>query len=121
MNSRLHSVWVAYIKCLESRPLLTKSITSGCITLSADVICQLNFPPVVKYTVATREKYNGGKDSVKINNDSDIDSTHDPINSNVVSLKDAIVPVYEPFNLRRMMNFTTIGMPCMIDRLPSIL
>lgn len=38
-------VWGAYNRALERRPLLTKSITCGCLSFAADVVCQKAFPP----------------------------------------------------------------------------
>lgn len=37
-------IWAAYLRALERRPILVKAITSGCLTFTADVICQLYFP-----------------------------------------------------------------------------
>jgi protein Mpv17 len=37
-------LWSVYSQLLEQRPLLTKSITSGVISLAADVVCQYSFP-----------------------------------------------------------------------------
>jgi len=36
--------WAAYLRALERRPILTKAITSGCLTFTADVICQVCAP-----------------------------------------------------------------------------
>jgi len=36
--------WNAYLRALERRPILTKAITSGCLTFTADVICQVCAP-----------------------------------------------------------------------------
>ena len=127
MRSRLHSVWMIYNKCLNNRPLLTKSITSGCIALSADAICQLSFPSI---------KYNNYNDNH--NDDDAIESSDDnnsrsisnndnhqvDKNNNVVDIdkddkdgkdgknkmnKELVVISYESFNWRRLINFTTIG------------
>ena len=37
-------LWSAYLRALEQRPILTKAITSGCLTFTADVICQVCAP-----------------------------------------------------------------------------
>lgn len=36
--------WNAYLRSVESRPILTKGITSGVITFTADIVCQLYQP-----------------------------------------------------------------------------
>lgn len=36
--------WGWYLQVLERRPVLTKAITSGFLTFTADVLCQLYFP-----------------------------------------------------------------------------
>ena len=36
--------WGAYMRSLEKRPILTKAVTSGVLTFTADIICQLKFP-----------------------------------------------------------------------------
>jgi hypothetical protein len=108
-----------YNKCLNKRPLLTKSITSGCIALSADVICQLSFPSI-KYnndssfgrsddnTSRSCGSSNSCHDSHvdKLNEVVDIDKDDEDIKN---KMNKEVVTSYESFNWRRMINFTTIG------------
>ena len=118
MRSRLHSVWMIYNKCLNKRPLLTKSITSGCIALSADVICQLSFPSI-KYnndssfgSSDNTSRRSGSSNSChdshvdKHNEVVDIDKDDEDIK---IKMNKEVVTSYESFNWRRMINFTTIG------------
>jgi hypothetical protein len=38
------SIWAQYLKLLEEKPFLTKCVTSGFVSFSADITCQLGFP-----------------------------------------------------------------------------
>ena len=60
-------MWNAYLRALEKRPILTKAITSGCLTFTADVICQV-FSPHKDQLRKLKEKHQtesagSGKDS----------------------------------------------------------
>lgn len=109
MRSRLHSVWMLYNKCLNTRPLITKSITSGCIALSADVICQLSFPSI-KYNYDSSDNSISCHDNHvdKLNEVADIDKDDEDVK---IKMNKEIVTVtsYESFNWRRMINFATMG------------
>ena len=37
-------LWSAYLHALERRPVLVKAVTSGFLTFTADILCQLYFP-----------------------------------------------------------------------------
>jgi hypothetical protein len=51
-----NDVWAFYCKCLEEKPILTKCITSGFLSFTADVVCQVYFtPPKLKSEKKTND------------------------------------------------------------------
>lgn len=48
--------WTLYNDSLVRRPLLTKSITSGILSLGADVLCQISFPNPISKVSSENDK-----------------------------------------------------------------
>lgn len=80
-----NSIWNAYNHLLQTKPVLTKSVTSGIISMIADIICQISFPT-----------------SKNIKNDN-------IINDNSLH-KDKTTTMSNTLDFKRLFNFTIIGM-----------
>ena len=93
-GSGLNNLWNTYNHYLQTKPLLTKSITSGIISLAADIICQINFPVHKKIDSNNRDNSN----KIVTNNDEIVVIDKDKTSYGTNSL-----------DLRRMANFTIIG------------
>lgn len=63
-ESVLGTAWAVYVRSLETRPLVVKSITCGALSFVADVVCQWCFPPRVVAT-ALKERAEEGKEQGK--------------------------------------------------------
>lgn len=68
-GSVLGRVWSVYVKSLETRPLLVKSVTCGALSFGADVVCQSLFPPRTRVPAGGKETVDDGKEGASFRAD----------------------------------------------------